>query len=89
MVFSYKYGFDPLRTLIIYAKDRGLLEGNKTRYKFKDDPSFTFSFKEINKEKKEKPIWENIKKFVIPTLREHLSFIEPEDILFDERSMDY
>lgn len=89
MVFSYKYGFDPLRTLIIYAKDRGLLEGNKTRYKFKDDPSFTFSFKDINKEKKEKPIWENIKKFVIPTLREHLSFIEPEDILFDERSMDY
>ena len=89
MVFSYKYGFDPLRTLIIYAKDRGLLEGNKTRYKFKDDPSFTFSFKEINKEKKEKPIWENIKKFVIPTLREHLSFIEPEDIQFDERSMDY
>ena len=89
MVFSYKYGFDPLRTLIIYAKDRGLIEGTKNRYKFRDDPSFTFSFKEINKEKREKPIWENMKKYVIPTLKDYLSFIEPDEIKFDDRSMDY
>ena len=57
--------------------------------KFKDDPSFTFSFKEIIKEKNEKPIWENLKKFIIPTLNEHLSFIEPSEVKFDQRSMDY
>lgn len=89
MVFSYKYGFDSLRTLVIYAKDRGLIEGTKARYKFRDDPSFTFSFKEIHKEKRTKPIWENMKKFVIPTLKEHLSFIEPDEIKFDDRSMNY
>ena len=88
MVFSYKYGFDSLRSLILYARDRGIVEGNKPRMKFKDDPSFTFSFKELDKEKKEKPIWECIKKYVIPTLNEHLPFIEP-DAGFDENSMDY
>ena len=41
------------------------------------------------KEKDEKPIWENLKKFVIPTLNEHLSFIEPNEVKFDQRSMDY
>lgn len=89
MVFSYKYGFDPLLTLIRYAKNRGIIEGNKTRMKFKDNPNYTFSLKNINKEKNEKPIWEDLKKYVFPVLNDHLSFIEPDNTKFDERSMDY
>jgi energy-coupling factor transporter ATP-binding protein EcfA2 len=89
MVFSFKQGFDPLRTLIFYAKDRGIIEGNKTRMKFKDDPTCTFSLKNIMKEKDEKPIWENIKKYVFPVLNDHLSYIEPSEAKFDCRSMDY
>lgn len=89
MVFSFKYGFDPLRTIIMYGKDIGVIEGNKTRMKFKDDDSFTFSFKNIMKEKDEKPIWENIKKYIFPHLNNHLSFIEPAEVKFDNRSMDY
>ena len=89
MAFSYKYGFDPLRSLVFYAKDKGLIEGNKTRMKFRDDPSFTFSLKDIDKEKNTKPIWESLKKFVVPTLNEHLSFIEPDNVRFDDRSLDY
>lgn len=89
MVFSFKYGFDPLRTMIIYGKEIGAIEGNKTRMKFKDDDSFTFSFKNIMQEKNEKPIWENIKKYVFPHLNTHLSFIEPAEVNFDMRSLDY
>lgn len=89
MVFSFKYGFDPLRTIIMYGKDIGVIEGNKTRMKFKDDDSFTFSFRNIMKEKDEKPIWENIKKYIFPHLNNHLSFIEPAEVKFDNRSMDY
>lgn len=89
MVFSFKYGFDPLRTIIMYGKDIGVIEGNKTRMKFKDDDSFTFSFKNIMKEKDEKHIWENIKKYIFPHLNNHLSFIEPAEVKFDNRSMDY
>ncbi|MCM1439518.1 MAG: hypothetical protein NC131_10020 [Roseburia sp.] len=89
MVFSHKQGFDSLRTMIMYGRERGIIEGNKTRMKFKEDDSFTFSLKNIYKEKDEKPIWESIKKFITPTLLTHLSFVEPMESGFDDRSMDY
>lgn len=89
MVFAFKYGFDPIRTMILYGKEIGAIEGNKTRMKFKDDDSFTFNLKNIMKEKEEKPIWENLKKFVFPHLSTHLSFIEPSEVEFDDRTLDY
>jgi hypothetical protein len=89
MIFSFKYGFDSLRSIIWYGKEMGIIEGNKNRMKFKDDPSFTFSFKDINKEAMEKPIWESIRKFIIPSLESHLSFIEPSEVKFDIRMMEY
>ena len=87
LVFDYKNGIDSLHSLIIYGKEKGLIEGNKPRMKFVGDPSFTFAFKELDKEVNEKPIWESIQKFIIPELKTHLSFIEPESIKFDERSL--
>ena len=89
LVFSFKDGMDSLRSTIMYGKDMGVIEGNKTRMKFKDNPSFTFSFKDIHNEAKEKPIWENIKKYIIPLLNENLPYIKPDMNQFDERSMDY
>lgn len=89
MVFSQKDGFDSLRSMIMYGKEYGLIEGNKSRMKFKDDDSFTFSFKNIYKEKNEKPIWESLKKFVFPNLDTHLPYLEPGEREFDDRSLDY
>ena len=88
LVFSHKYGFDSLRSLIIYGRDNGIIEGNRNRLKFKADDSFIFTFKDIYQESKEKPIWENIKKYIIPDLNRHLPFIEPGND-FDDRSLDY
>ena len=89
MVFSHKTGFDPLRTIIMYGRDRGLIEGNKNRMKFKGDDSFTFTLKDIYKEKDTKPIWESVNKFIVPTLKEHLSFVEPVESGFDDRGLSY
>jgi energy-coupling factor transporter ATP-binding protein EcfA2 len=89
LVFAFRDGFDPLRSMIIYGKENGLIEGNKSRMKFRDDPSFTFSFKDIYKEKDEKPIWENIKKYIVPDLNRHLPYMEPAEQKFDERMFDY
>lgn len=89
LVFSHKEGFDNLRSLVMYGRDRGIIEGNKARLKFKDNPECTFVWKNVHKEAKEKPIWENIKQYIIPTLNEHLPFIEPSEHEFDMRSLDY
>ncbi len=89
MVFSFRDGFDSLRTMIWYGKEYGKIEGNKSRMRFKDDDSFTFSWKTIYKEKDEKPIWEDLKKLVFPHLDTHLPYLEPSEIKFDNRSLDY
>ena len=89
MVFSFKYGFDALRTMIMYGKEIGAIEGNKTRMKFKEDDSFTFNLRNIMQEKSEKPIWESLRKFVFPHLTTHLSFIEPAEVEFDQNTLDY
>ncbi len=89
LVFSHKEGFDNLRSMIMYGRDHGLIEGNKARLKFRDDPNCTFTWRHLEQEKDEKPIYENIKKFIIPTLNQHLPFIEPSERGFDNRSLDY
>lgn len=89
MVFSFKEGFDSLRTNIWYGKEYGIIEGNKTRMKFRDDTSFTFVWKNIEKEKEEKPIWGCIKTYIFPHLDTHLPYLEPSENKFDDRVFDY
>lgn len=89
MIFSFKHGFDSLRTMIHYGKEHGYIEGNRNRLKFKGDDSFTFSWKNIYTEKDEKPIIENLKKYVYPHLNDHLSFIDPSEQKYDTRMLDY
>lgn len=89
LVFSFKNGFDPLRSLIYYGKGKGIIEGNRNKLRFKDDPNFTFSLAKLEEEIDSKPIWEDLKKFIISDLKSHLSFVEPTKIKFDNRIMDY
>ncbi len=89
MIFSFKEGFDTLRSMIWYGKNYGFIEGNKNRMRFRDDDSFSFSWKNLTKEVKEKPIWESLRKYVYPHLKTHLSFMEIEDHQFDENILNY
>ena len=89
LVFSHKEGFDNLRSMVMYGRDNGIIEGNKARLKFKDDPDCSFVWKTIEQDKNSKPIWEDIKQYIIPTLSKHLPFVEPSELEFDNRSLDY
>ena len=89
LVFSQKTGFDSLRSLILYGRDVGKIVGNKPKMKFVDDDSFTFSWKNLYTEINDNPIIENINKFVVPTLSNHLSFIDPAERTFDARMLMY
>lgn len=89
LVFSFKNGFDPIRSLIEYGRNKGLIDGTKARLKFKEDSSFSFSLPNIENELNEKPIWDCIKKYILPELKSHLSFVEPQKNKFDNRLLDY
>lgn len=87
MVFSFKNGFDSLRSIIHYGREKSLITGNKNKLKFKDNPKYNFDFKDIYNEVNKHPIWEDIVKYIIPELKEHLSFVD--HFQFDTRSMNY
>lgn len=88
MVFSHKDGFDSLRSLILYGREKGIIEGNKPKMKFKEDDSFTFSFKNCYAEMLENPnLWKNIVKYIIPELQTHLSYVQPEP--FNDELLNY
>lgn len=89
LIFTFKYGFDTIRSLINYGREYGIIEGNKSRMKFRDDPSFTFASKTLYTDINEKPVWENVKKSIIPHLDTHLSYIEPAEVSFNEKFLDY
>ena len=89
LVFSQKTGFDSLRSLILYGRDEGIILGNKPKMKFKDDDSFTFNWKNLYTEVQNHPIYENVFKYVVPSLEKHLSFIDPSERTFDPRSLMY
>lgn len=89
MVFSFKEGFDTLRTMVWYGKTYGFIEGNKNRMRFKGDDSFTFSWKDLPREAKNKPIWESLRKFVYPHLDTHLSYMDLDDHQFDKNVLMY
>lgn len=89
MVFDKRHGFDSLRSLVLYAKDRGIIEGNKSGYKFKEDPSFKFAMKTIHSEKEEKPIWDCVRKYILPELEKQLSHIDPTCVKYDSETLNY
>ena len=89
LVFRQKYGFDSLRSLILYGRDQGIIEGNKGRLKFKDNPEYVFSWKNIYSDVKEKPIWQDVKRFIIPRLDEKLSHVSVDELNSNGNLLDY
>ena len=90
LVFSFKDGFDPLRSLIHYGITKGIIEGNRNRLKFKDSPDFIFALNKIDADNEtRRKIWELIRTYLLPDLKSHLSFVEPTKLKFDPDIMNY
>lgn len=90
LVFSFKDGFDPLRSLIHYGREKGIIEGNKNKLKFKDEPDFTFALNRLDADSDgRRHIWELVRTHLLPDLKSHLSFVEPTKLKFDEQIMNY
>lgn len=84
LVFTNDHGFDPLRSLIHYGRQKGIIDGNRGRLHFKGHDEFVFSWKNIDEEKKEKPIWECVRECIYPELDKLLPYSVP---FFDENCL--
>jgi len=69
MIYDQNTGMDTLRSTIVWAKQNGIVDGNRNKMRFVDEPSTTFSMINIYKDFNEKPEFkECMKKFIYPKL---------------------
>jgi hypothetical protein len=84
MIYDCENGFDPIRSMIQYAIERGIITGNRASMKFTNDPECKFSYVKLYDELRNKPaINENIKKFIIPDLESDFKIEKPPESIMN------
>ena len=84
------HGIDSIRSTLRFAKDNGLLNGNKNKSWFGDDKENSFSMVNVHQEFKERP--ELVRKMydnVIPLLANQLSELAEDELENEDAVMDY
>ena len=90
IIYDKVRGIDPVRTCIAYAKEEGLIGGNKNATYFINDKDKKFPMRTINeffRENREmyKIMYDNI----LPSLKSKLSVVSEEDLDIVDDIMDY
>ena len=90
VVYDKVRGIDSLRTSLAYAKDVGLLAGNKNKMYFIDDKDMSFSMVHCHDDFKARPeLYKKLYSSIIPILETRLSAIDDGELDFDENEYDY
>ena len=90
VVYDKVRGIDSLRTSLAYAKDVGLLAGNKNKMYFIDDKDMSFSMVHCHDDFKARPeLYKKLYSSIIPILETRLSAIDTGELDFDENEYDY
>lgn len=90
VIYDKVRGIDSLRTSLAYAKDVGLLAGNKNKMYFIDDKDMSFSMVHCHDDFKARPeLYKKLYSSIIPILETRLSAIDAGELDFDENEYDY
>jgi hypothetical protein len=83
-------GVDMVRSTVRYAKDMGLLGGNKNGYYFISNKDEKFTLRNMNEDFKNNPkLYKIMKDNVIPLLEKNLSGIMPEEMDIPKEELDF
>lgn len=90
LVFDKVEGFDSIRSSVMFAKEIGLLGGNRNGYYFINNKDKKFRFDTIHKEfKEDKELYKIMYDHIIPVLSKTLSSVKPEEDTFVSDELDY
>lgn len=90
LIYDKNTGVDMVRSTVSYAKDMGLLGGNKNGYYFVSDKDEKFTLKNMPNDFRENPkLFKIMKDNVIPLLEENLSGIRPEEMYVPDEEMNF
>ena len=89
LIYNKNSGVDMVRSTVDYAKDLGLVSGNKNGYYFITDKDEKFTLMNMPADFRANPkLYKIMKDNVIPVLEENLSGINPEemDVVYEEEN---
>lgn len=90
LVYDKIRGVDNLRSCVEYARDLGLVGGNKNGYYFTDHKDMKFTKKNMHEDfRNNKELYRIMYDEIIPILKSRLSSITPEEMDVDEEEFDY
>lgn len=81
LIYDKNTGIDMVRSTVSYAKDMGLIGGNRNGYYFISDKDEKFTLVNMVQDFRENPkLYKIMKENVIPLLEKNLSGIRPEEM---------
>ena len=90
LIYDKVRGIDSLRSSVNYAKEIGVLGGNRNGYYFADNKDNKFTLKNMHQDFKDnRGLYKILYSNIIPVLESRLSAIRPEEMEIPEEEMDY
>lgn len=90
LVYDKVRGMDSLRSSVNYAKELGILGGNKNGYYINGDKENKFASATMHQDFKEnKELYKILYGNIIPILESRLSSITPEEMKVPDEELDY
>jgi len=90
LIYDKNIGVDMVRSTVNYAKDMGLVSGNKNGYYFITDKDEKFTLMNMNEDFRNNPkLYKIMKDNVIPLLETNLSGIKPEEMVIPDEEQDF
>lgn len=90
LVFDKVRGYDSVRSSVMFAKDKGLLGGNRNGYYFADNKDNKFRFDTVHEEfTNNRELYKIMYGCIVPILEQQLSNVKPEELVVVDEEMDY
>lgn len=90
MVYNGKKGYDSVRSNFMFAKDLGMITGNKNGFYFTDDKDHKFRFDSMPEEFAANPeLYKVMYSHIIPVLEKRLTSVSPEETIIPKEEMEY
>ncbi len=90
LIYDKVRGMDSLRSSVNYAKELGILGGNRNGYYIAGNKDHKFTLKDMHQNfKDDKELYKILYGSIIPVLESRLSAISPEEMSIPEEEFDY
>ena len=90
LIYDKNTGIDMVRSTVDYAKDMGLVSGNRNGYYFLDNKEHKFTLMNMDMDFRNDPVlYKIMKDNITPLLEENLSGIKPEELVVPDEEVNF